>query len=299
MVRGKSEKSIRDILLLLFTRKNIYVIHKEINKMSYEESVKKLLEVAGDYNATITSFNLEKAMYQNTAESSKEKMKKLIESVSIDVIHVTVSPSGYLMLETDGYKGSTCLYRNTLYGHNCDSSVIDRVLKQDLEDLLLRTISNISRLSEFRLSNVAKFIRYSSLMLASVDDQLVNTVKEAYNDYVKAENSLSSKISQYSTYSALVARELCSVARDWYKEKATFTPGMKIGVIDLRTGKTTIRTIKRCKIADGCFSIALNESASIITDPARVNKELTWYLNTKDYSDIAKKINWGLIANFI
>ena len=74
---------------------------------------------------------------------------------------------------------------------------------------------------------------------------------------------------------------------------------MKIGVTNLRTGKSVVRTIKRCKTTDGDFSIALNESSSVITDPARVDTYITWYLNTDEYSDIARVIKWKPVADFI
>ena len=38
---------------------------------------------------------------------------------------------------------------------------------------------------------------------------------------------------------------------------------------------------------------------SQLTDPKRINEELTWYLNTKEHSDIAKAIKWKPIAEFI
>ena len=74
---------------------------------------------------------------------------------------------------------------------------------------------------------------------------------------------------------------------------------MKIGVTNLRTGKSVVRTIKRCNVTDESFSITLNRSSSVITDPARINKELTWYLNADEYTDIAKVIKWKPIADLI
>ena len=36
-----------------------------------------------------------------------------------------------------------------------------------------------------------------------------------------------------------------------------------------------------------------------VIDPKRINEELTWYLNTKEHSDIAKAIKWKPIADFM
>ena len=74
---------------------------------------------------------------------------------------------------------------------------------------------------------------------------------------------------------------------------------MKIGINNLKTYKTSIKTIKRCDITDDHYSITFKESATVVTDPKRINEELTWYLNTKEHSDIAKAIKWKPIAEFI
>lgn len=267
--------------------------------MSYEERLEKLLEVAGDYNAVISSFNLEKALYTSTITSSKEKLQKLMESLSMGDIHISITPSGYLSLDKEGYQGTECLYRNALYSRRYQGDAAGEVLRSDLEELLLKTASNLSRVTGARLSSIAKFISYSNLILASVDEDLVSAVREIADNYTKTETNYYSKSSSFNAYVAAVSSELRPLAHEWYREKAVLAPGMKIGVVDLRTGKSTIRTIKRCKNTDNCFMIAFHESSSIVTDPARVNIELTWYLNTKDYSDIAKAINWKPIADFI
>ena len=267
--------------------------------MAYEERVKRVLEVAGDYNAIVSSLNLERAMYLGTINSSREKIQKLVESLSMDDISLSVNPSGYLILGRKDRQGIECLYKNALYDECYRSNAAGTVFRNDLEDLILRAASRASRAGGARLSDVAKFVRYSSLILTSVDEKFIDTIKAASMSYDKARYDLDSSTKKYNTYVAAMSSELRFLVQDWYKEKAEFVPGRKIGVIDLRTGKTTVRTIKRVKNTDTGLAIALKETASIITDPARINKELTWYLNTKVCSDIAKVIRWRPIANFI
>ena len=107
------------------------------------------------------------------------------------------------------------------------------------------------------------------------------------------------KNSQYAKWVSSISPELYLLALDWFEEKAVLISGMKIGIINRKTQETAIATIKRVKKTENSLSIALNESASIITDPARVHTGLTWYLNKGECSDIAKAIKWGPIANFI
>ena len=157
--------------------------------MSYEEKLEKLLEVAGDYNAVISSFNLEKALYTNTITSSKEKLQKLMESLSMGDIHISITPSGYLSLDKEGYQGTECLFRNVLYGRRYQGDTAGEILKNDLEELFLKTTSDLSRVAGAKLSNIAKFISYSNLILASVDEDLVSAVREIADNYAKTETN--------------------------------------------------------------------------------------------------------------
>ena len=267
--------------------------------MSYDDRVQRLLKVAGDCDATILGFDLEKTMCYKTIDSSKEKIRELIESLSMDDIHLSVNAGGYLTLEK-GRCQTACLYRNSLYNCYRPTDSIGRMLRVDLEDLFLETIPKILKVFGVSYSTVTRFISYSSLILASVDDNFVSTIKEALINCKKAEDKLSLKNNDRNKYLLAVSNELFLLTQEWYKEKMVLVPGMKIGVINRKTGKSAIKTIKRCKTVDDRHVVTFNESSSsMVVDPAHVNVELTWYLNATECSNIARVIKWKPIVDFI
>ena len=266
--------------------------------MSYDDRVKKVLELAGDYNGTITSFNLEKALYANTCNKAKEEIRQLVESLSLGDIKLSVNSGGYLTATKDTW-GEDCLYKYSFFSNSFLNGDVEKIFKSVLQESLLRVILKGTGTGMCNIFDVAKTSRYASLIAASVDGDVTEAIKKLANEYRQAEDRLAAKNTQYINYTNAIFRELYPLACEWFDEKAIFTPGMRIGVINLRTRVVAARTIKRFKKTENSISIALNESASIITDPARISKVLTWYLNNGECSDIAKAIKWRPIADFI
>ena len=267
--------------------------------MTYEERVKRVRKLAGDYNKTIASFNLEKALRVSTCNTAIEKMKQLLESLSLGDVHITINSGGYIIMAGKGLK-EECLYKHPLFDPRYLEGDSIKKFKDTIEELLLRVIHNMSSmLWYYRLSDVVRFTRDASLVMASVNAGVAEAAKEIVVEYSQAIKRLTEKGTRYFTYVNTISGELDLLAREWYKEGAILAPGMRIGIINLKTDEVTIRTIKRCKITDESFSITFNESPSRITDPSRIHIGLTWYLNNGDCSDIAKAIKWKPIADFV
>lgn len=266
--------------------------------MSYDEAVANLLEAAGDYNATVASFNLETAMCAERRKTAREKMKQAIESLSLGSVHLTLDETDSLSATVDGWDFRRS-YIRSLHNIIRNRELSTEDFKKHVEQLLVATLTYASDIRILTLESVSKFTGYARLLLTNVDDDTVKIVRESYNTYLTAGMEYKSKSSSFLGYYNHVSILLGKLSREWFKEKLVYTPGMKIGVTNLRTGKSVVRTIKRCNVTDESFSITLNGSSSVITDPARIDKDLTWYLNTDEYSDIAKVIKWKSIADFI
>lgn len=267
--------------------------------MSYEDRVKKVLELAGDYNGAVTSFNLEKALQINTRNKAREDLRQLVESLSLGDIKLSINIGGYLIATKDDWETEECLYKYSFFTSSFLNGDAENLFKSVLQDSLLRVIFRGTGSGMCNIFDVAKTSRYASLIAASVDGDVAKTIKKLASEYKQAEDKFAEKNMQYIHYTNAIFRELYPLACEWFEEKAVLVPGMKIGIVNLKTQKTAIRTIKRVKKTENSLSIALNESASIITDPARISKSLTWYLNNGECSDIAKAIKWGPIADFI
>ncbi len=267
--------------------------------MTYEERVKRVRRLAGDYNTTVTSFNLEKALRASTCNTAVEKMKQLLESLSIGDVHISINSDGYIIMARTGLK-EECLYKYPLFSYSYLNGDSDKIFRDIIEELLLRITSTMSSMLWcYRLSDVASFVRDASLVMASVNAGAAETAKQIATEYKQAEERLTEKSARYFTYVNTISGELDLLAREWYKEGTILASGMRAGIVNLKTDEVTIRTIKSCKITDESFSIAFNESSSRVTDPARIHVDLTWYLNSRDCSDIAKAIKWKPIADFV
>lgn len=269
--------------------------------MTYEEHVKRVRKLAGNYNMIVANFNLEKALRASTCNAAVEKMKQLLESLSIGDVHISLNSGGYIIMARTGLK-EECLYKYPFFSYSYLNGDSDKIFRDVIEELLLRITSTMSSMLWcYRLSDVASFVRDASLVMASVNAGAAETAKKIATEYRQAEERFDAKRAQYDSYRSTLSSELYALAREWYLEKAVFVPGMKIGINNFKTGETVVRTIKKCKFTDDLehCSITFNESSTVVTDPARISIGVTWYLNNGECSDIAKAIKWSFIANFI
>ena len=267
--------------------------------MTYEERVNKIIELAGDYNKIIASFNLEKALHSSAYNTADESLRQLLESLSLGDIHISVNNGGYITVAKDGWGEEVCLYKNSLFSYRYLNDDAEKTFKDTLKELLLRLIISIARSGSYDVSDVARLASYASLIIVNVDTDTAKAVDKLLDVYKQANERYKEKSAQYATYINTISGELDLLAQEWYKEKAVLAPGMKIGITNLKTGEVTVRTIKRFKKTGDSLSIAFNESSSIVTDTSRIHIELTWYLNNGECSDIAKAIKWSPIADFI
>ena len=267
--------------------------------MTYEERVKRVRKLAGNYNTIVANFNLEKALHASTCSTAIEKTKQLLESLSLGDVHISINSGGYIIMARTGLK-EECLYKYPLFSYSYLNGDSDKIFRGVIEELLLRITSTMSSMLWcYRLSDVASFVRDASLVMASVNAGVAETAKKIATEYRQAEERLTEKSARYLTYVNTISGELDLLAREWYKEGTILAPGMRAGIVNLKTDEVTIRTIKSCKITDKSFSIAFNESSSRVTDPDRIHIGLTWYLNNGECSDIAKAIKWKPIADFV
>ena len=267
--------------------------------MTYDKAVANLLEAAGDYNTTVANLNLEIAMHTKMRATARERMKQAIESLSLGSIHLTLDETDSLSVTVDGWNFRDNCVKDSFHKLMRNEEPTVEEFKKIIEHLLVDILSYASDMHVLNIENTLKFAGHASLLLMSIDDDIVKTIEESYKTYIMEGSECRIRNSNFLGYYNYVSISLGKLSRAWLKEKAVLTPGMKIGVTNLRTGKSVVRTIKRCNVTDGNFSIALNGSSSVITDPARVDTYITWYLNTDEYSDIARVIKWQPIADLI
>ena len=267
--------------------------------MTCEERVTRIRELAGDYNKIVNDFNLERALYNSARSKFRESIQQLLEPLSLGDIKVSINDGGYLIATKDNWETTECLYKFSFFSSEYLHGDTERILKSVLEESLLRIAARMSTSGIYRIGDVAKFSSYASLIAVSADKDVAEAIRKIASEYTEVERSFNKKNNQYANWVSSFSPELYLLACSWFEEKAVLIPGMKIGIINRKTQEVAIGTIKRVKKTEKSFSITLNESASIITDPDRIHTGLTWYLNNGECSDIAKAIKWRPIADFI
>ena len=261
--------------------------------------VKKVRELAGDYNKTVADYNLERALFNSARSKFRESIQQLLESLSLGDIKVSINDGGYLIATRDNWETTECLYKFSFFSSEYLHGDTERILKSVLEESLLRIAARMSTSGIYRIGDVAKFSSYASLVAVSADKDVAEAIRKIASEYIEVERGFNKKNNQYANWVSSISPELYLLACSWFEEKAVLTPGMKIGIVNRKTQETSIATIKRVKKTGNSLSVALNESTSIITDPDRIHTGLTWYLNKGECSEIAKAIKWRPIADFI
>lgn len=267
--------------------------------MSYDEKVQQLLETAADYTAVTTSFNLESTLHEQVCKSSVDTVKQAIEKLSLGTIHLIVNDKNCLAACVDELNVTKQSSYDMFHDFAKSDKPAAESLKSAIDQLLVGVLTFSASLRICNVESIAKYISYARLILLSIDDTVAETIKRAVDAYTKADADYQEKNTAYCDYVGKVSLTLRLVSHAWFREKLVLAPGMKVGVNDLRTYKTSIKTIKKCNTTDDRYCITFNESSAVLTDPKRINEELTWYLNTKEHSDIAKAIKWKPIAEFI
>ena len=267
--------------------------------MSYDEKVQQLLETAADYKSVTASFNLESTLHAQVCKSSLDIVKQAIEKLSLGNIHLTVNERNCLIACVDGLNVTKQSSYDMFHIFAESDEPATELLKNTVDQMLVGALSFSASLHTCNIESIAKYIGYARLILLSIDDTVAETIKRAVDAYTKADADYQEKNTAYSGYVGRVSLALRIVSHAWFREKLVLAPGMKVGVNDLRTYKSSIKTIKKCNTTDDRYCITFNESSAVLTDPKRINEELTWYLNTKEHSDIAKAIKWKPIAEFI
>ena len=267
--------------------------------MAYEEAVARVLEVAGDYKTIIANHNLEATLCTQTCKTSREKVKQAIESLSLGNIHLSINRVNCLHATVDGWNVSKSLYSSIFNTFSHTKPLTVESFKDCIEELLIATLAFAVNAHIDDIESVPRFVGYAKLILLSINEDVVKTIAEPLNTYVTTSNDYRAKLASFTEYSNTVSLALGNLAHTWYREKAVFVPGMKMGVYDFRTNEGVVKTITSYNKTNGRFAITFTDSSSIFTDPTRLSVEMTWLLNDKNCSDIARAIKWKPIVDFI
>lgn len=265
--------------------------------MSYEESINQLIEVAGDYNSIVANHVLESSIYNATIRTLFEELKKCMSSLSVGDCSIDVSDAGFLVMRSNKWNIGIVRFSTKVF-KIAKEQVPLTALKSLVRNLAFEVIRRLSEKENIALPDISRFASYANMVETSIDEALVEKIAKIAKEDSDATEALAQENTNYSKYVKNVNRMLSSVAFDWFKEMS-FTPGMKIAVVNAKTGSVSARTIKKITEKDGKLQITTKESSTIITNINRVDKGATWFLNAGKYADIARAVKWKYAEQFI
>ena len=266
--------------------------------MSYESSVNKLLELAGDYKTITAEHLLENATYKVTYKELKLKLDTTVSSLSIGDCALALTCDDKIVV-TDiktGIRGDISVF--SIHPLMISESY-DQRFRDIIYQLMMSTINKMSnRNKDITFSDISRFTGYANLVVNSINKENLSELRSTSKkrcDTIKAHED---EESRYNEYVNRVTPALGAVAWQWFRE-VDITPGMKIGVFSHDGNNTIVRTVKEAIKDKDTLRISFEETCGVVTSITHININVTWFMNAKEHTDIARAVRWEHIIDYI
>ena len=266
--------------------------------MSYESSVNKLLELAGDYQTITAEHLLENATYKVTYKELKLKLDAIVNSLSVGDCALALTCDDKIIV-TDiktGMSGAISVFsiHPLMVSENYDQRFRDTVYQ-----LMMSIINKMSnRDKDITFSDISRFAGYANLVANSISKESLSELRSTSKKRCNAIKTHEDEESRYNGYANRVATALGAVAWQWFRE-VELKPGMKIGVFSHDGNNTIVRTVKEATKDKDTLRIFFEETCNVVTNITRIDYYTTWFMNAEECTDIARAIRWKYIVNYI
>lgn len=266
--------------------------------MSYESSVNKLLELAGDYQTITAEHLLENATYKVTYKELKLKLDAIVNSLSIGDCALILTCDDKIVIKDirTGIEGDTSIFsiHPLMISENYDQRFRDGIYQ-----LMMSTINRMSnRNKDITFSDISRFASYANLVVNSINKENLSELRSVSRERCNIVKEHEDEESQYNEYVNRVTTALSAVAWQWFRE-ADIKPGMKIGVLSHYDNETFIRTVKEATKDRDTLRISFKETRDVVTSITHININVTWFMNAKEHTDIARAVRWKHIIDYI
>ena len=266
--------------------------------MSYESSVNKLLELAGDYKTITSEHLLEDATYKVAYKELKRKLDNAVNSFSIGDCAITLTCDDRIVV-TDTETG-ICGDISVFSIHPLmKSENYDQRFRDILYQLMMATVNKMSGTGKkATFSDISRFVSYSTLVVNSISKESLSELRSVSEELCKMTKDHKDAVEKYDNYVSCVTPALGAVAWQWFRG-VDIAPGMKIGVIGTYSDKTIVRTVKEATKDKDTLRISFEETCGVVTSITHININVTWFMNAKEHTDIARAVRWKHIIDYI
>ena len=259
--------------------------------MTYEEAKERVRKAAGDYRTIARDYALNSALVKTSRDELMQKLQDIVNPLSLSPIQLkSISNEHYIWVGTD-YEGGTM---NLSMPKTLTKEDACKELRQRIEYALTRSVGRTAtyHVSELGLKGTQQLCSYALLVLNNLTQDVLASIVEVSRGLDTAEQTKVDLARNYENYCTQLSLEMEVAANHWLAQ-TTIVPGMKLSIRDLRTvntsGKSEVRTVKR--VADTTGTIYFKETASIVTDRARIYPLGSWLINEPEFAEIEKVLN--------
>lgn len=266
--------------------------------MSYESSVNRLLELAGDYQTVISEHLLEDTTYKVTYKELKLKLDEIVSSLSVGDCTLALTCDDKIVVTDSktGVRGGVSIFpiHPLMKSENYDQRFRDSIYQ-----LMMSTINMMSnRNKDVTFSDISRFAGYANLVVNNINKESLSELRSVSEKRYSTINNHEDATTQYSKYVNNVSAALGAVAWQWFRE-VELKPGMKIGVFSHDGYNTIVRTVKEATKDKDTLRISFEETCNVVTNITRIDYYTTWFMNAEECTDIARAIRWKYIVNYI
>ena len=259
--------------------------------MTYEEAKERVRKAAGDYRTIAREHALNSALVKTSRDELMQKLQDIVNPLSLSPIQLhSISNEHYIWVGTD-YEGGTM---NLSMPKTLTKEDACKEIRQRIEYALTRSVGRTAsyHTSELGLKGTQQLCSYALLVLNNLTQDVLASIVEVSRGLDTAEQTKVDLARNYENYCTQLSLEMEVAANHWLAQ-TTIVPGMKLSIRDLRTvntsGKSEVRTVKR--VADTTGAIYFKETASIVTDRARINALESWLINEPEFAEMERVLN--------
>lgn len=259
--------------------------------MTYEEAKERVRKAAGDYRTIAREHALNSVLVKTSKDELMQKLQDIVNPLSLSPIQLhSISNEHYIWVGTD-YEGGTM---NLSMSKTLTKEDACKEIRQRIEYALTRSVGRTAtyHASELGLKGTQQLCSYALLVLNNLTQDVLASIVEVSRGLDTAEQTKVDLARNYEDYCTQLSLEMEVAANHWLAQ-TTIVPGMKLSIRDLRTvntsGKSEVRTVKR--VADTTGAIYFKETASIVTDRARIYPLGSWLINEPEFAEMERVLN--------
>ena len=271
--------------------------------MTYKEACEILDEKCKDWCSKRNSFELENTVYPTTSAKNFKRLQDSFNSVFDDItngtIKVTIKPPhsiydsiGYLVIEFYNsineklYGDISFPFRESERSFSKDT-FINRIYK-DMRCMLGKAIEHQDLRTTKDILKIANYMYLTELDM--LQSPLYDIAQEVISTEIDNRVKLKRLTNEYTSWTSDVRCTMIIAGQSWYEE-TTLVPGMKMSLVNLRTGEYSTRLIKSFSKKSQTPLIRFTDGSYIPVDSDRISKLITWLLNNEKYKVIADALN--------